>query len=296
MGWTQQGLVIADIFEGPNFEINENGAFFYNTTPGANNLQTTINPSALPAIDQFGNIALGGTTFYSQDIAGNYYAMNFEEGNGFQIFQSSSQSAGWGVAFMSLTATDTGGTDPLMVLATGLAGSPQSAVITMGLSGTDPQITIGQENDSSSPADIQIGTVPGVSPVSLQRIAALDTFTPTGGSLETWHAATLGSGITNTGSGPHMQYRLVSSPPRTVQVIGDINAGTVTADGTVITTLPAGYRPATNQANIVLLPGTGTAPPGPRLFAATTGQIEMEGISSLTSPRLVFNHFISLDA
>ncbi len=58
-----------------------------------------------------------------------------------------------------------------------------------------------------------------------------------------WTAMTLSGGWTNVGTTEvTAQYRLVSSPPNTLQIVGEIAAGTLT-DGTVVANLPSGFRP-----------------------------------------------------
>lgn len=63
------------------------------------------------------------------------------------------------------------------------------------------------------------------------------------GTAETWQTMTLLNGFTNRGGGyVNAKYRRVASPPNCVQVVGEVQTGTVAA-GTIIATLPAGYRP-----------------------------------------------------
>lgn len=78
-----------------------------------------------------------------------------------------------------------------------------------------------------------------------------------GGSAETWHTPTLLNSFSqNT---PTLQYRLIASPPNTVQVYGVVTSGTTVTSGTSIAQLPAGYRPATNTLpHQVLNAGAGT--------------------------------------
>jgi hypothetical protein len=58
-----------------------------------------------------------------------------------------------------------------------------------------------------------------------------------------WNAMTLLNGWTNVGTAEvTAQYRMVASPPNTLQIVGEIAAGTLT-DGTAVTNLPGGFRP-----------------------------------------------------
>jgi hypothetical protein len=65
------------------------------------------------------------------------------------------------------------------------------------------------------------------------------------GTPETWHLATLNAPWTNRGAGfPKLSYRLVASPPNSLQITGQLTVGGA-ASGSVVTTLPAGYTPLT---------------------------------------------------
>ena len=117
------------------------------------------------------------------------------------------------------------------------------------------------------------------------------------GSPETWHTPTLGNSWTNSGQGPVMQYRHVAAPYNCVQLVGDLTGGTLT-DGTVIFTLPAGYRPATGQTCPFMVPGTNAAA-NMRFQVNSTGAVLIEGLSGLgAGPRVIIpaNTLISLDA
>ena len=117
------------------------------------------------------------------------------------------------------------------------------------------------------------------------------------GSPETWHTPTLGNSWTNSGQGPVMQYRHVAAPYNCLQLVGDLTGGTLT-DGTVIFTLPAGYRPATGQTCPFMVPGTNAAA-NMRFQVNTSGAVLIEGLSGLSAgPRVIIpaSTLISLDA
>lgn len=71
----------------------------------------------------------------------------------------------------------------------------------------------------------------------------------TGNTAETWHSFAYagGAGWNDNPAGQPVQYRLVPSPSNCVQFRGESIPGTL-ADGTVIGTLPVGYRPANIQS------------------------------------------------
>lgn len=64
------------------------------------------------------------------------------------------------------------------------------------------------------------------------------------GSVETWHTPTLLNNFTQ--ATPTLQYRMLASPPNTVQLYGWITSGATVASGTAICQLPAAYRPGAN--------------------------------------------------
>lgn len=114
------------------------------------------------------------------------------------------------------------------------------------------------------------------------------------GAPAAWAALSLQHSWANSGSGPAAKVRIWPGGPDRVEIIGDVTGGTMT-DGTVVAALPAGYAPATAQTLGVVMPGTGAAA-NMRLFVTTAGNIECEGMSALTSPRVTFHDFVDLTA
>jgi hypothetical protein len=118
-------------------------------------------------------------------------------------------------------------------------------------------------------------------------------------TAEVWHALPLSNSWANSGNGPAAQYRLLASPPNTVEVIFDLNPGTVT-NGTTVATLPAGYHPASAQTIACVIPSgvPTTTWPSPRLsIGAASGAIACQGMAGMTAAgRVAVHAFISLDA
>lgn len=114
----------------------------------------------------------------------------------------------------------------------------------------------------------------------------LDAF---GATVETWNAITLQNGWTG-----FLRYRRVTSPPRSVQLIGNMVAGTK-ADGTLLGTLPANYSPASNAQDIMGNAFGGTLPTSqpPHVNIGTSGAILLYGIG--TSSNLNINGIFALD-
>lgn len=99
---------------------------------------------------------------------------------------------------------------------------------------------------------------------------------------ESWHTLPLAAGWTGA-AGDTLQYRLVASPPSTVQMHGNLVAGTK-ADATTIGTLPVDYRP--NVASDIIANAFGGALGGaqiPHVNIRTDGQIQIFGIGTSTN-------------
>ena len=93
-GWTinQDGsaefnnLTIRGTFQGTDFVINTNGAFFYSGTPAAGNLIASVATAA--GTDAFGNNYLAGVASYQASFASPV-------GGGFVVFYFGSLAGGW---------------------------------------------------------------------------------------------------------------------------------------------------------------------------------------------------------
>lgn len=91
-------------------------------------------------------------------------------------------------------------------------------------------------------------------------------------AVETFHNAALVNGWVNRAGGyPAVQYQKVASPPSSVQVTGQMKNGVI-ANGTIITTLAAGYRPLSPQV-LTISSGGGASAGGQLEVAATTGVV-----------------------
>jgi hypothetical protein len=106
-------------------------------------------------------------------------------------------------------------------------------------------------------------------------------------STDTWHSMALLHGWAE-GNAVQCQYRLVASPPNSVEVIGSLNgAGETSA---VFATLP--YIPA--SAQMVPAYDTTVAATGIAVVCDTSGNLSIVGSSLIN--RYTFHGFISLDA
>lgn len=114
------------------------------------------------------------------------------------------------------------------------------------------------------------------------------------GTHDDWNAATLGSGWTNRGTGfPNVSYRLAPSPANSLQLAGEAQSGTVT-NGTTLFTLPAGWRPATEQ---IIVCGYSTGTNIARLQINTSGAVNIfnAGATAGIAGIIQINNIVPLD-
>ena len=111
---------------------------------------------------------------------------------------------------------------------------------------------------------------------------------------ETWHTMTLLNGWTATSGNVTPKYRLVGSPPSTVEVIGAIHHSGAT--GATFCQLPAGYRPVSQQQIPCGTAGATTwSNNTPFIQCDSSGNLSGQGEPPSTVD-MVFHGFISLDA
>ena len=120
---------------------------------------------------------------------------------------------------------------------------------------------------------------------------ALDTYI--GASFENWHAMVLQNGWGNFGGAfVTANYRKVASPPRCAEIVGVISGG-VNAAGTIITNLPAAYRPITQQRALTYAFGAGMniATETPAIDIKTNGDVTLNGTvnAAILSLRAIYN-------
>lgn len=116
---------------------------------------------------------------------------------------------------------------------------------------------------------------------------------PGGNATEGWHALAFANGWGNFGGAfVTGQYRFLVSPANCVQVLGVLLPSATKADGTVIATLPVGYRPArTNRIPAIAFP-TGARSAAIDIDAA--GNMTCNGANAATDFEI--NGIYSLDA
>lgn len=110
-----------------------------------------------------------------------------------------------------------------------------------------------------------------------------------------WTPMTLQNGWANAGGGNiTANYRLVASPPNCLQIIGVINAGTIT-NNTTVATLPEGFRPlGLLYFPVATFPGGFGTATSPVLLINTNGNLNVFGLAGGTTA-ISFNALIPLD-
>jgi hypothetical protein len=111
-----------------------------------------------------------------------------------------------------------------------------------------------------------------------------------------WQQFSFANGWANLGAGFVVgQYRLVPSPLRSLQLIGFIKPGTRTV-GTIITTLPVGYRPFYSHRPVVDWDVTTAGAETPALSFNPSGQLSLAVAFPAAASFMYLNALIPLDA
>jgi hypothetical protein len=224
---TASGDITASEFIGTDFIINANGAYFYSGTPTAGNLIASITNAN--GTDPFGNTVWGGVSSY--DLTDGSVTQIFDGqlltlGNGVGIgtgAQSDMYSSGTG------TFIAAGGYTVLFGAATGVNASAQMFLYDSAAGGGTPYIA-----------------TPNTA-LAVPSIAALVSGVP-----EVWHYVgaagnpAFGAGWSNVGSpNDGLAYKFLAEK-NAVWVKGYVNNATA-ANAASVFTLPAAYRPASQQ-------------------------------------------------
>lgn len=118
-------------------------------------------------------------------------------------------------------------------------------------------------------------------------------FCEVSGLGETWNAMSLQNSWVNNGAGDSpASFRMVASPPFSVQIVGSIKSGTTAAGSTTIATLPAAYKPTTNQHFPIMCFGVANVA-ATEGFLDTSGNVKISATAGAT--RIDFNAILPLD-
>jgi hypothetical protein len=242
----------------------------YSGTPAANNLIASI--TSAPAVDSFGNFILPQLASYG-GTAGSYWALQ----------QSITGSGPFIAAYSGVTMTAwTSGAVAAAAAAVSwdLTGN---TLFLKPLSVTNPAI-----GSSSSQVDAQSDFV---FEAGWFARAAHPGTTDT---AETWQAMTLLNSWANVAGFATARYRL--TPLNQVEVIGALSAAAATAS--TFFTLPAAYRPATQQP-VAAAGASASVPAGlaPWIRVDTSGNLTVQNTGAVPAAWQIFFHgLISLDA
>lgn len=265
-------LTIRGVFMGNDYEINDNGVFFYNGTPAAGNLITSVTNTA--GTDPYGNAYPKGTKVYGTGTSAAAYVWLDPDFGRIVIENELSgyQAICDGGSFSMSTPSSTANPSVWSV-----QDSPLALIIESPSDGTHASFEAKYYAATASvPAYGQTPDLVGLNPSS--------------GSAETWQAMTLGNGWANAGTALHAQYRRVSSPAFSVEIIGEINGGAAT-NGKFYQ-LPSGYRPASGQ----FIPAGSTTLSQAQTWVNCDSSGNLTLDSSVITNRYYFHGFISLDA
>jgi hypothetical protein len=277
---TAAGTITATQFNGNDFIIDSAGEFFYSGTPAAGNL--VLSASQNSGTDGEGNPFYQGFTAYGTSTAASLW--------------NNGTYAGL-VMHLPLSATLTTAAQLFTVpLNSGLASETTETTLTSGKeSGNDDAaIQLFSEAADASAAALCLIEFGGQVEVAVARgfgIRAIQPGTTT--TIESWHALAPASGWANVAGNVPLKYKLM--PDRRVWVLGTLSAAAATA--TTIGTLPAGYRPATQQAFPVATNSGGAATSDRYLQVTTAGVMTVNDYTALPiAGNAYINGFISLDA
>ena len=266
-----RGTVTAGAFEGTDFEINTDGAFFYNGTPALGNLVGSITPTAASGIDRFGNVYQGNIATYAND--GSFGQMT----NGGLIVAPNGIASGLHAAIFSIPGAGASGAPSLGINAPSNrneAGHNSQALIVLQGESQDgtalAQVLIVKAQTGSATAAFQTNALLEVQgSITANQITAI-----VGGVAETWHNAPLKTHWGTASGFQQPQYR--KNPDGTVSIRGRAeftSNGTVgLTSGSVIFTLPTGYVPANPQGWACSCFGTINTLPTTRVPSIVVGQ------------------------
>lgn len=217
---------------GTDFEVNANGAFFYDGTPALGNLIASIAPQA--GADEFGNLYMQGIAAYSP--SGFATPVNHAQ------LQDGTLSIGPGVDFINSFAAAVNGANDFSVFLNSPVSTtgPQTSPLSLLLQGGTPASGVG----AAATMRALLTDFNGAGPADFGLSGAVIK-TTNAGVYETWHnpayvAGWTGATTFQTLGGDTLQYRLMENDTLWLLGLAQTAAG---GSGTTIMNLPAGWRP-----------------------------------------------------
>lgn len=265
-----RGTITASVFEGTNFEITSNGAFFYSSTPALGNLIYSVTNAA--GTDSYGNAYLEGSTSYIHILtpASRYIAGNFN-GATFGLYISLTEGGPYSLI---------GDYEYNLV---GSASALQGMVIKN--SGSGALFTVSDYADAQgNPQFIFNGPLYIIDPNNSSLV-------------ESWHniSLTLAGWGTTSGSVPLQVRKLATN---TFKLMGDVSGTAIASSPVTLGSLPGGYYPTgTNWAvpsPVSIFTGSiASGQDNPIVQIDTSGDIKLYNCKGAT--RLSINYDYSLD-
>lgn len=275
-------------FNGTNWTENGNGSFLYSGTPANGNLYSSFAPSS--GTDGFSNPYQKGLSIYGSSSSTFLNLGVNTSVNAPSVGMTTGASFESAVASMHTFPTGSGSTQFLVTRIDGPGSSLDNLIAAIQLSSNyatasggivQGQLVIGSSTMASwsSKGFSATGTINAATPGSSPATA------------ETWHTMTLSNGWTNNASFGVAKYRMVASPPNSVEIIGAI-AGNSASSNTFFQ-LPTGYRPASAQGFSIGSTSASTTLNG---RCDTSGNLQIGNLAVPSAQTFFFHTTISLDA
>jgi hypothetical protein len=259
------------------------GIFIYTGTPALGNLAISVTP--VSGTDAFGNAYGSGLNVGNQaaahfgaDKTGDIFIANALGQNVIEIRPELGAMLLYGGApalgNLLVSLASASGSDPQ---GNAFLAGLQTALITSFTGSGGLPLLVNLVTVPTGAAFMQIGTSGG-GPAFI-----LPTQPGSASAAESWHTFTPGNSWAASVSGPGTLYRLTVQDE--VQISAGLNCtGATVADGTVVATLPTGYRPATVHTFPVacdqLRIASGSNNEGARFALNTSGQLLCFGIAA----------------
>jgi hypothetical protein len=230
---TFRGIVTASTFEGTDFEVNSDGAFFYAAAPALGNLTASITRPNTAGIDARGNHWFGGLASYDQSSNSGIFLSQFQVG----YLKNSGAGTAWTTTQGIFQALSPGfGIELAGSGFWSFGGTPVLGGIT-----------------ASDPADAT-----GKTPETWHVVGS-------GGG-----APAFGAGFAAPGAGDPTARFLLESDGIMVALDGVVQTSAATAANATMWTLPAAYRPAQRKRLLGPTSASGYTTAGQTLVQVTT--------------------------
>lgn len=269
MGWNSQ-VVFARRFIGTDFEINENGAFFYDGPPGPGNL--IISVANASGIDGYGNVYLEGIGLYRA-----------EESGGAQVLLSTGAEGEQQAAALFTYINNEGEPGELYtvtLLGAVNAAQPDQAGVELSSSASDGSQGAQGYLTYTGPAGVlTLMGFWGYSGITLGAVEALRAADPATGSgpddpaqPEEWHPVSLPSGVTGT-----IRCKMLAESSFAVLDVNVILTTSASGQSYTAGSLPdsAYYPAAARQFPLSVNQGMGASPSAPRVSIPVAGAIAL---------------------